>query len=817
MDIPSIDDPIEALRLKELERLGILDSEFEEEFDQIAQLAAEVTGCPMAYVVLVDHQRQWFKARFGTEMRETPREDSFCHYTIQSDQTLIVPDATKDDRFKDMTAVVENDIRYYAAHPLKMKSGLRIGTVCVADKVPRELTDRQTKLLVMLADQTVRLLEMRKVNNDLQFSRERIEESQRMLFQIFDSIPQMTFQADSEGNILAYNKRWYDYIGQTRDTRGWGWKEEPLHHPEDLERTIQTWSTAVKTGEPYEIEYRLRRHDGQFRWHLGRAVPLRDPAGKITQWFGTNTDIHDLRESQVQLRKAENRLDIALNAAQIGFWDWDAITGHTTISETLMRSWGIDPKTYKNTLDECLQRIHPDDRERVWEEIRNSTFLKKPYDVEYRVIRPTGEMIYVNARGEFYLDELGHPRRLTGVALDITERKQAEIQIRDARLAADAASAAKSAFLANMSHEIRSPLGAIMGFTELAQQTGLSVGEAQAHLQIVHRNSVQVLNIVDDILDLAKVEAGRMSLDVGEMELPSYLADFAHLMAFRARENGISLEMSAMSDIPECVLADSTRLRQILTNIVGNAVKFTKQGQVRIYVTYVQELLTFDVYDTGRGISEEQAKILFQPFVQADATTSRKFGGTGLGLALTRKLCEAMGGTFNLIESALDKGSHFRATILAPQCKTVNFRPAKDLLNIASIHVPAPKGEERALAGLKVLVVEDSPDNQALLQILLERQGAKFALSKDGAEGVQAALAADYDVIVMDVQMPGMDGHEAVRTLRKTGYRKPIVALTAHAMKEEYDRAFLSGFNDFLTKPVNRQKLIDVIRRLARV
>lgn len=643
-------------------------------------------------------------------------------------------------------------------------------------------------------------------------SRKYIDESRLRLSKIIDSMPQIVFYGDPEGNV-QFNRKWYEYIGWVKGTEGWGWKENVVHHPDDLERTVTKWKHSLETGEPYEINYRVRRHDGQYRWMLGRAVPIRDEEGNIVEWFGTNTDIHDLIEACAELTAAEERLNLALVAAGIGFWDWDAKSGMTILSQTLMEMWGIQPATFRNTLSECLERIHPDDREKVWREIQTSAAGVRKYDVEYRVVRSPNETIFVHAKGESYTNLDGTPNRLTGVVIDVTNRKKFEREIQEARIAADEANAAKSAFLANMSHEIRTPLGAIMGFADLAQQPGLSPSETSSYLKIIQRNSVQVLAIVDDILDLAKVEAGRVELETIDTDLIAFLSDFGSLVDFRARENGIGFELIAETQLPSRVLIDPTRVRQILTNAVGNAIKFTKKGWVRLHVSYRDGLLEFGIADTGRGISAEQAQSLFQAFVQADASTTRKFGGTGLGLVLTKRLCQSMGGDYILRSSGLDAGSHFVATLQAPCSATFKFLlPNQIAFQTETLPISSQETKGR-LAGIRVLLVEDSPDNQALLRIILEKQGAIFSLAKDGLEGVAKATSKDFDVVLMDVQMPLMDGHEAVSTLRSQGYAKPVVALTAHAMREEQERALRSGFTDFLPKPVDRSALIELVLR----
>ncbi len=383
----------------------------------------------------------------------------------------------------------------------------------------------------------------------------------------------------------------------------------------------------------------------------------------------------------------------------------------------------------------------------------------------------------------------------------------AEVAMRDAKERAELANAAKSSFLANMSHEIRTPLGAIMGFVSLMKDEGISQQQINSYVSVVERNSAQLMRIIDDILDLSKVEAGMMVIEHIDFSLVELLSDFASLMGFRAREKGVIFELKAMTELPDVVNSDPTRIRQILTNVVGNAIKFTDKGSVSLRVSYSNEILRFEVSDTGRGISEEQAEKLFQPFAQGDPSTTRKYGGTGLGLVLTRRLSEALGGGFVLESSTLGVGSKFSASIRVILPERSRFVRA---LGFASESV-RNAGVQGLLSDLRILLVEDSPDNQALFSIYLNRAGAKIDIASDGQRGVEMALAENYDVVLMDVQMPIMDGITAVKRLRASGYGVPVIALTAHAMKEERVRCLEAGYSGFLSKPIQRSELVDAL------
>jgi signal transduction histidine kinase/CheY-like chemotaxis protein len=397
--------------------------------------------------------------------------------------------------------------------------------------------------------------------------------------------------------------------------------------------------------------------------------------------------------------------------------------------------------------------------------------------------------------------------------LEIERKKIQTKEIEIAKEEAERANQAKSAFLANMSHEIRTPLGAIMGFVDLLKDSETSKEDVSKYLSIISRNSDHLLRIVDDILDLSKVESGKMVVERVEFSLTDFLSDFSSLMGARARDKGINFKFKVESMLPQFVISDPTRIRQILSNVVGNALKFTENGSVELEVSFNDSRLNFRVIDTGRGISDKQRTQLFQAFAQADSSVTRKFGGTGLGLVLTKKLSQALGGDFFLIESELEKGSTFEASVTVEYEQKTKFIGASEFkaFNRVEAKIELPKFDLKAL---NVLLVEDSPDNRMLVKTMLGRTGANIQVAEDGIEGVKMALSAKYDVILLDIQMPNMDGHEAARIMRSKGINAPIVALTAHAMKEERARAIQSGFSHFLSKPIDRESLIKLLEQL---
>jgi PAS domain S-box-containing protein len=509
-------------------------------------------------------------------------------------------------------------------------------------------------------------------------------ENLRRYRNLADSIPHMILRATPDGMLEYHNQFWSSYTGMgMTESLDSGWQR--AIHPEDMELTLQKWTMAMHDRTPYEIECRIRRYDGTYRWFWVQAVPEMNSKGEVIAWLGTGTDIED--------------------------------------------------------------------------------------------------------------------------------RRAMEQKVRESQRAAEAASDAKTHFLANMSHEIRTPLNAIMGFTELLLEPNSPMGEKMKNVAIVRRNCHQLLKIVDEILDISKVEAGELTIESVETNVMELLAEVQTLMMVQAMKKGIELKFEASSRLPSHVMTDSTRLRQILINIVGNAIKFTREGSVNLNARFATDmdgksLLQFTVSDTGVGIDSVSAQKIFQPFSQADSSTTRLFGGTGLGLALARRLARAMGGDVRLLRSEIGRGSSFVVVIgveTLPHAQWGN-QVTGDVDFSAETNVAAAASEP--LRGKRILLVEDAEDNQFLIQQFLSKTGAIVEIANNGAEGVEKALHNDYEVVLMDIQMPLVDGYQATTQLREAGYDKPIIALTAHALQEERDKCLRTGCNGHITKPINRHQLI---------
>jgi len=408
---------------------------------------------------------------------------------------------------------------------------------------------------------------------------------------------------------------------------------------------------------------------------------------------------------------------------------------------------------------------------------------------------------------------------------------QAAEALRQAKKRAEAATRAKSEFLANMSHELRTPMTAILGYTEILLEDG-DLGRAPKRrieaLRTLKRNGQHLMQILTDILDLSKIEAGKIEVESITTSPCEVIADIESVMRSTAEQKGIAFAINYVDQIPSKIETDPTRLRQILMNLVGNAIKFTEKGSVHVAVQLVAgdedvQMLRFAVKDTGRGLSDEAQARVFESFSQADASTTREFGGTGLGLTISRQLARLLGGDIE-VESVAGQGSTFTLTIKAGSSEGAEMLDDASVQGIRPLALPGdPDSTIVFLDGVKevgpkaqILLVEDGEDNRRLISLTLKKSGFEVTHAENGEVGVQVALAArdvgePFDLILMDMQMPVMDGYEATRRLREEGCDIPIVALTAHAMKGDRERCLAAGCDDFATKPISRRDLLKTV------
>ncbi len=512
-------------------------------------------------------------------------------------------------------------------------------------------------------------------------AKRKIEESERNLRQILDTMPQKITNADTEGNVIYFNKKWLDDTGlEFEKLKGWGW--EKVIHPDDLEMTKTNWNDSFKTGEIFDMECRIINKEGAYKWHLSRALPIKDEKGKIKMWVGTNTDIH--------------------------------------------------------------------------------------------------------------------------------EQKDAKYKAETAQLAAEDAMQAKQQFLSNMSHEIRTPMNAIIGFTSVLLKSKLEKTQEE-YLTAIKVSGDALLVLINDILDLAKVDAGKMTYEQIPFNLATSLSSMLQLFDIKLKEKNLELEEKFDKAIPKIIMGDPMRLRQIILNLISNAVKFTEVGKITMCVALMEQdaekiTIEFTVTDTGIGIHKNKLEHIFDDFGQATYENSRLYGGTGLGLTIVKKLIEQQDGTIQ-VESELGKGSAFSFQL--------SFAKTNQKIKHETEQV---SNKQVDIKNISVLVAEDMPLNQLLIKILLTDFGFEVDIADNGKIAIEKLQQKKYDLVLMDLQMPEMNGFDATDHVRKKMKSNiPIIALTADVTSIDVEKALSVGMNDYISKPIDEQllysKIIEVLQK----
>lgn len=659
----------EKERLEALYGYQILDTEVEQDFDDLTHLAAHICGVPISLISLIDENRQWFKSKVGLEASETHRDLAFCAYAIHDRDIMTVNDARQDERFATNPLVTADpNIRFYAGAPLVTSDNYAIGTLCVIDRVPKQLTKEQEEALQALSRQVMGQLEMRRV---------------------------------------------------------------------------------------MRAERRYRK----------------------------------------QIEETQARLMLATKSAGMGVWEWNLVTDKHTWDDEMRRLYGYPLDKQEVTYQDWLNRVSPEDAERVSKALKATMEEGADYLVEFQVHLPDGTKRTLQARALVERDEKGRMIRITGVNWDISNRKCMELELARVRDQALEATKAKSEFLANMSHEIRTPMNGVIGMTALLSQTKLD-DEQRDFVSTIRVSADSLLALINDILDFSKIEAGKLDLDLHRVEVRRCVTEALDLLAPKAAEKKIDTGYLADESVPECVITDGTRLRQILINLLSNAVKFTEKGGVvvRLEPGAERDEWHFSVQDTGVGIPADKISRLFQSFSQADSSTTRHYGGTGLGLAICKRLTEMMGGRM-WVESTAGGGSTFHFTIRAQSVEQEK----------SAWRQPQP-----VLKGKRLLLVEDN----ALNRQIVEQYGGLWGLSVETVVSLEGALQRAtqrpaFDFILLDHQLPGSDALVQWRQLKELSACRWAYPFALTDVRLPADAAIKA----VIYKPIRRQQMMEVILR----
>ena len=581
--------------------------------------------------------------------------------------------------------------------------------------------------------------------------------------------------------------------------------EAMLIYPQaDRARIAALLEHARTTGERVTFGAEVVRFDGD-------RVPIRvfgEPVfedGVCIALRGAAQDVTEVRLARQSLEGAERRLRMAVEMSDILVFevDYDQERVFSEGAEHLFFEHGL---TFEQMRRDPLGCVDPQHRERATSAWEDAERTGATYRAEYRVARSDGREVWAHSTCRLERGPEGQPLRLVGALQDITARKMVEAELIAARDQADAANAAKSAFLANVSHEIRTPLNGIMGMAQVMARSDLP-GEEKERLELIRRSGNSLMATLNDVLDLSKIEAGRLQIERVEFDLRECVETACEPFRLQAVQKDIDFQVVVAPEARGTYIGDPLRLRQVLTNLAANAVKFTSRGRVSVDVRSTGDRIRVEVRDTGIGMDLAQQSAVFGKFAQADASTTRRYGGTGLGLAICRELAALIGGSV-WVESEPGEGSTFYFEFGLEQARPRD--PADSGLDCA-----APRGLERPL---RILAAEDNPTNRLVLQALLEPTGAELVQVEDGSAAVDLALSDRFDLILMDIQMPRMSGVDATRAIRKWERgagrpRVPILALTANVMAHQVEEYRRAGMDDCIAKPVQIERLYQAIEQ----
>jgi PAS domain S-box-containing protein len=814
----------EAQRLVELASYQVMDTAAEPAFDRLVQLTATIAEVPMVLIGLIDADRQWYKARLGTDGTEVGREVSFCNQVVRDGTELIVPDTTLDPRFESHPHVrVAGGVRFYAGFPLRAPSGAVLGTLCVVDLKPRALTDLQYDLLRTLSEQVMTQLQLRRelLERDEQLRARdelmaQLRQARDLFSQVLSSTEQSIIATSADGLITLFNtgaERMLGYTAEEMIGRG----PEILHDPDEIlaratelgvPPTYQVFVQPTADGLPETRQWTYIHKDGVRRTVQLTVTVMAGQDDEPIGYIGVATDVTEQRRAEQDRDAHANMLRAVIENNQSLIYVKDLAGGYLMVNRAFEEAFNVREA---DLLGHDPFSGHPQAGE--WH-ANNMQALAGPYRVEESTERPDGWRWYDAVKVPLQ-DSAGRTYAICGLSLDITERRRAEAEVQravgvmsTARDVAIAATKAKSAFLATMSHEIRTPMNAVIGMTDLLLDTALD-DEQRDLLETVRGSGDQLLSIINDILDFSKIESGDLALDSHPFELRETIE--STIAQFAGSAGKLDLISHLAEDCPAIVVGDVVRLRQVLANLVGNAVKFTRHGDVLLRVeldgspdgapTAGGVRLRFTVSDTGIGISPESMERLFKSFSQVDASTTRVYGGTGLGLAISKAIVEAMGGELT-VSSTPGTGSEFTFGVVLGRFDEPG-EPAR----------PSAPTELAQLSGRNVLVVDDNHTNRRILRLQLEAYGMACTTTASPVDALALIGAGrSFDIALLDFAMPTLDGVQLATALRRlpAGQRLPLILLSSVGRRDRNDDSLFAAV---LTKPMRSAPLFEAINR----
>ncbi len=807
------------------------------EFDELARLAALVAGVPTAYVNIVDSDAVWSLGQFPVESPDNtalvwPRPATLCARLLGEQDSWVITDVLADTRTAGWMQAGEDPLgfRFYAGAPLLDSDGSVLGTVCVLGPEPRGLDPVEQTALEAVRNQTWRLLAARRERVQLQRQQQALAERQDAFEQAMEIAGETFWDWNLVTNEMGHARNRARMLGYDPDDVKAsldGWVD--LSHPDDREPVAQRIRAHLTGKTPeYEAEYRQRHREGHWIWVRSRGrVVARDPTtGKPLRMRGTVVDITPRKELEARIAQMNEDLLQLVRSLPDAVLHKD-VTGHWLFANAAARR-----------LFGLAEHEPPDEFDRdAWLKGAVQTRLET-HAVEGRAREYEVQRVPIHHAS-------GEPKALVVIARDLWHQREQEDILRRALDEAEEAARSKTQFLATMAHEIRTPLNSVVGAARLALMEEDPEQTAE-HLRLVTQASQMLLDLLNTVLDHSRLEHGSLPMEQMPVSLRQVLNQIGQQMAAGARAKGLQWSTRVDPSVPATVLGDSLRLRQVLTNLVGNAIKFTDNGWIEVAARVEPAqgdeqpaAICIEVADTGIGLTPEQQSRLFKAFSQADATIARRYGGTGLGLSISRQIMMAMGGSLS-VRSQRGRGSTFfvrwplrpgLASSTAPHEAWISgaVDPIGGECSGAqegeADHGAASSGAEkspgsdmgrllveagRELVGRRVLVVDDNRMNLAVVRRLLERAGLQVMSATSGSEALECLAESSVDVVLLDLYMPEMNGDEVARRIRHDlGLHKlPVIALSASVTMEERERCAAAGMDDFVSKPIEPLELL---------
>ena len=770
-------------------------------FDRTRRLARALFRDVEASVVLVNDGEAW---RSHNPTGEAPTDAPVAQLIVDSGEAMWVADASQDPRFCERRNVKgPPHVRFYAAAPIRLEDGSIPGAFAVAGLTARpfdpELADRLQDLADGVADEWSRV----QAKLARETARRESDVAQRMVAQIIETAPLSLLMTDKEMRVVSASPRWIE-------SRQFGDREVVGHSLYELfPTTYEKWRPVYDrclAGEAVRadrVEY--LRGDGSVIWLQVELTPWRDAAGDLGGLSLTSHDVTDMVSALERTERSEERLRLAIEIANMHVWELD-FRRHELITIGAEVDFYTEPFDYKALAGDIWSTIDERDLPRVQEEWRRHEEEGASYRPEYRVRRSDDKDVWVQGAVRYLTDDEGKPLRMVGALQNITDRKASERALVQAKEEAEAATRAKSAFLATMSHEIRTPLNGVLGMAQ-AMATGTLDTEQRDRLDVIRQSGESLLAILNDVLDLSKIEAGKLELERAEFDLEETVQGALSAFAATAQAKGLALTLNIQPAARGVYLGDSVRVRQILYNLISNGLKFTGKGGVKVTLSRRGRRLRLQVADTGIGVAPEKLSGLFQKFEQADASTTRRYGGTGLGLSICQDLAALMDGEIG-VESTPGAGATFTVDLPLERIAEAPARTARPARE--------PTAVMEDCAAIRILAAEDNGMNQLVLRTLLAQVGIEPTIVNNGREAVEAWASEPWDMILMDVQMPEVDGPTATGMIRARERaanlaRTPIIALTANAMAHQVAEYAEAGMDGFVAKPIEAARLFEAI------